>query len=274
MSAVPITTPPVPNDPGAFISLQGVGKHYGEGDATVDAIGSVTLDIRQGEFVSIVGPSGCGKSSLLQIVAGLLAGSRGTVHIAGRPVTEPPASLVYLFQQYSRSLFPWMTARENVRFAFEHHGRLDRKASDERCEKYLSMVGLRDNINRYPWEMSGGMQQRLAIARALAAEPKVLLLDEPFSAVDALTRMELHDLMLRLWKMTGLTILLVTHDVDEAVFLSDRIALLSPRPTQIAAVYTNHLPRPRHQVSTREEPEFLALRNQLLRRLLGAPAES
>ena len=251
-----------------LLAVRGIGKTFGTPGAEVIAIQSVDLGIGEGEFVSIVGPSGCGKSTLLQIIAGLMTPSSGEVRLAGEPIIEPPQGMVYLFQQYSRSLFPWLTVEENVAFGFRHSHSLSSKAIEDRCIRYLDMVGLADFRRRYPWELSGGMQQRVAIARALAAEPRVLLLDEPFSSVDALTRLELQGLLLKLWSEAGFTVLLVTHDVEEAVYLSDRIALLTRRPAHLAEVFVNALPRPRSPVESREDPRFLQLRHELLTRLL------
>ncbi len=250
------------------LSVRQVGKTFDTTGDRVVAIRSVDLSVAEGEFVSIVGPSGCGKSTLLQIIAGLIPASAGEVLLQGQAVAGPPAGLVYLFQQYSRSLLPWLTVEQNVGFGFRHTRRLPSREASERCVRYLDMVGLADFRKRYPWELSGGMQQRVAIARALAAEPRVLLLDEPFSSVDALTRLELHELIMDLWSRTGLTILLVTHDVEEAVYLSDRIVLLTRRPAQVAEVFANTLPRPRSAVESREDRRFLELRHELLTRLL------
>lgn len=253
-----------------LLVIKGVSKTYGSAAQGVMAIRTVDLTVRAGEFMSIVGPSGCGKSTLLQIAAGLLPATVGEVQLGGTKVTSPPEGMVCLFQQYSRSLFPWLTVEDNVRFAFDHHASLDRGKSGERCRRYLEMVGLADFRRNYPWELSGGMQQRVAIARALAAEPRILLLDEPFSSVDALTRLELHGLIMDIWSRTGVTILLVTHDVDEAVFLSDRIALLTKRPSVLAKLFENKLPRPRDPVSSGEDPDFLSLRHELLSRVLDS----
>lgn len=254
-----------------LLEVRQVGKVFGATAEPVVAIRSVDLSVATGEFVSIVGPSGCGKSTLLQIIAGLIPASAGEVLLDGRAVSAPPEGVVYLFQQYSRSLLPWLTVEKNVRFGFRHVSHMSgasTREAEERCVHYLDMVGLADFRRRFPWELSGGMQQRVAIARALAAEPRMLLLDEPFSSVDALTRLELHGLILELWGRTGLTILLVTHDVEEAVYLSDRIALLTRRPAQVAEVFANALPRPRSPVESREDPRFLELRHELLTRLL------
>jgi NitT/TauT family transport system ATP-binding protein len=245
-----------------LLQVRGVAKTYDAQGGQVTALQGIDLGVAKGEFVAIVGPSGCGKSTLLQIVAGLVPASAGEVLLDGQRVVAPPEGVVYLFQQYSRSLMPWLTVEENASFGLQDgQGR-------ERCVPYLEMVGLADFGKRYPWELSGGMQQRVAIARALAAQPRVLLLDEPFSSVDALTRLELHGLILDLWSKAGLTILLVTHDVEEAVYLSDRIALLTRRPAVVARVYDNAVPRPRMPVESREDPGFVTLRHELLTRLL------
>jgi len=251
-----------------LLDVRRVAKTFEAQAGQVVAIRSVDLGVARGEFVSIVGPSGCGKSTLLQIIAGLTPASSGEVLLEGRTVVAPPEGLVYLFQQYSRSLMPWLSVEKNVSFGFRHASSASSREAHERCVHFLDMVGLVDFRRRYPWELSGGMQQRVAIARALAAEPAVLLLDEPFSSVDALTRMELHGLILNLWSKTGITILLVTHDVEEAVYLSDRIALLTRRPAEVAEIFVNAVPRPRSLVESREDPRFLELRHELLTRLL------
>jgi NitT/TauT family transport system ATP-binding protein len=257
--------------PRPVLAFHGVRKSFAAEGDEIEAIRKVDLEVGEGEFVSIVGPSGCGKSTLLQISAGLLAASQGEVRLNGVPVSGPPEGMVYLFQQYSRSLMPWLTVEQNVSFGFRHLRKASGHEIAERCRRFLGMVGLAEFGSRYPWQLSGGMQQRVAIARALAAEPRVLLLDEPFSSVDALTRLELHVLLLRLWAQARFTVLLVTHDVDEAVYLSDRIALLTRRPAEVAEVFTNPLPRPRDPVESREDRRFLDLRHELLSRLLKSP---
>ena len=244
-----------------LLQVRRVAKTFDAQEGQVVALRSIDLTVLEGEFVSVVGPSGCGKSTLLQIIAGLVPASSGEVLLEGRAVVAPPEGVVYLFQQYSRSLMPWLTVEKNVQFGLQ-------SAAPERCVHFLEMVGLADFRGRYPWELSGGMQQRVAIARALAAEPRVLLLDEPFSSVDALTRLDLNGLIMDLWTRTGITILLVTHDVEEAVYLSDRVALLTRRPAEVAQVFTNALPRPRSPVESREDSRFLELRHELLTRLL------
>ena len=249
------------------LKISGLSKTF-PGKRPLLAVGDFSLDVRGGEFLSIVGPSGCGKSTLLQIVAGLLPATSGCVELGGRDVTGEPANMVYLFQQYGKSLLPWMTVEENVVFAFNHRLRLSRAEARERCREHLAMVGLADFAHAYPWQLSGGMQQRVAIARALSANPSVLLMDEPFSSVDALTRVELQALILELWERQRFTAVLVTHDVDEALFLADRVVVLTARPATIAEVIDTHLPRPRRAVEVHESKKFLALRHRLLEKLL------
>ena len=245
------------------LQLSAISKTYGDG---TPALSGIDLDVQQAEFLAVVGPSGCGKSTLLQIAAGLMPASSGRVSLGDKQVEEPPGELVYLFQQYSKSLFPWRTVEDNVAFAVEHQrGRAEAR---EHGRRFLAMVGLAEFADRYPSQLSGGMQQRVAIARALAAEPRVLLMDEPFSSVDALTRMELQALVLDLWEKQRFTAVLVTHDVDEAVFLADRVAVLSARPSTVVKCLPTGLARPRDKIASREDPKFLALRHELLDMLL------
>lgn len=262
----------------AHLRLDQVGKVFGgrgRDDAYV-AFDRITIDVAPSEFVAIVRPSGCGKSTLLRIAAGLIDATQGTVTLDGAPIHSPPPGVVYLFQQYAKSLFAWRTILDNVRFPLEAMGRGSRAEQRARARDLLAQVGLAGFEDRYPWQLSGGMQQRVAIARALAAEPRVLLLDEPFSAVDALTRLDLQALVLDLWTQNRFTAVLVTHDVDEAVFMADRVAILSQRPTTIADMVEVGLARPRDPIETRERPRFLELRHQLTSMLLGraAPAHA
>jgi NitT/TauT family transport system ATP-binding protein len=245
-----------------YLELSGIQKTFGSGNAQTHALGHIDLSVKEGEFLAIVGPSGCGKSTLLQIAAGLTSATAGSVHFNGERVTEPPAGIVYLFQQYGNSLFPWRTVLANVAFAVEHKPGMTRDRIREHSRRYLEMVGLREFGDRYPWQLSGGMQQRVTIARALAAEPRILLMDEPFSSVDALTRLELHALILNLWTLQKFT-------VEEAVFLADRIAVLSKRPSSVTRVIETGLARPRDSINTSEQPRFLALRHEILSMLLG-----
>jgi NitT/TauT family transport system ATP-binding protein len=257
----------------SFLSIRNVSKTFAlaKGEPVL-ALQQISLDIKEGEFLAVLGPSGCGKSTLLQIIAGLVPASSGQVLLSNKPVTAPPRDMVYLFQQYNKSLFVWRTVANNVAFPLENRGM---KAAEirERCAEYLRIVGLAGFEKHYPWQLSGGMQQRVAIARALAAQPSVLLMDEPFSAVDALTRLELQSLVLDIWSKQRLTVVLVTHDVDEAVFLADRVAMLTRRPSTIAFVSETELPRPRDAMATREDPRFLALRHRLVETLLKRQTE-
>ena len=230
------------------------------------AIGNLTCAVEAGEFVSFVGPSGCGKTTLLMSIAGLLAPTSGKVIVNGKEVSGPPPNLVLLFQEYNKSLFAWRSVLGNVRFGVDARG--DRNAEGEaRARKLIELVGLKGFEKHYPWELSGGMQQRVAIARALAYEPQVLLMDEPFGALDALTRLELEDLLLRLWAELKTTILFITHDIEEAIYLSDRIWVLSRRPSHIVQEIAIDFARPRHQVNSRAEKRFMEIRNEIYRQI-------
>jgi NitT/TauT family transport system ATP-binding protein len=250
-----------------IIEVRRLSHAFSVSGSHVPVFQDVSINVRRGEFLSILGPSGCGKSTLLQIMAGLIPYDAGEVCFNGERVQGPPPAMVYLFQQYTKSLLPWRSVIGNIGFAMEGRG-ISRDQRRERGLDYLRIVGLADFANHYPWQLSGGMQQRVAIARALAAEPTVLLMDEPFSAVDALTRLELQSLLLDIWAKTGLTVVLVTHDVDEAVFMADRVAMLSHRPASVDRVVATDLPRPRDSVATRELSHFLDLRRGLLDTLL------
>lgn len=219
------------------------------------ALDRIGFQVEKGEFVSFVGPSGCGKTTLLMVISCLIPPTGGRVLIQNRTVSAPSDEMAVVFQDYSRSLFPWRTVLRNVTFGLEMK-RL--RAADARtlALRALESVGLTGFENHYPWQLSGGMQQRVAIARALAYEPSILLMDEPFAAVDAQTRGELEDLLLGLWARFGQTVLFVTHDIEEAVYLSDRVFVLSARPASILDTVEVCLPRPRDQLATRESGEF------------------
>jgi len=245
-----------------ILSVSGLGKRYE--NAGPAALADLTFDVLEGEFLVIVGPSGGGKTTLLRLLCGLTSPTAGSVQLDGHLVTSPPRETAIVFQDYSRSLFPWLTVNRNVLFPL----RRDREPRSEklgRVERMLSEVGLEGVGKKYPWQLSGGMQQRVAIARALVSRPEILLLDEPFASVDALTRAELQDLVLRLHERDekGVTIVHVTHDIDEAVYLADRVLVLSGTPGHIAASVDVPLSRPREQTETRSSPQFLALRNEL-----------
>jgi NitT/TauT family transport system ATP-binding protein len=214
--------------------------------------------------VCVVGPSGCGKTTLLKCMSGLLEPTAGAIELNGTRVTGPPEEMALVFQEYSRSLLPWMSARGNVMLPLRHK-RLDKAERTKLVEEAVEAVGLTGFIDRYPWELSGGMQQRVAIARALAYQPQILLMDEPFASVDAQTRGDLEDLILQVRDRFGVTILFVTHDIDESVYLADRIVVLTPSPASVREVLTVDLPHPRDQVETKELPEFARLRAHVYR---------
>jgi NitT/TauT family transport system ATP-binding protein len=246
-----------------LLSLIHVSKFYpGPERKEVRVLEDICFDLPRGEFSSIVGPSGCGKTTLLKLSAGLLSTSAGMVRFENAAVDDPPAGAVYLSQQYSKSLFPWRTVRQNVEFPLENAG-LPRSERRARAYDVLRGVGLENAIDHYPWQLSGGMQQRVAIARAIAARPRLLLMDEPFSSVDALTRMELQDLIMRAWSEHRLTVLLVTHDIEEAIYLSDRVAVMVRNPTRIVETIPVNLSRPRDQLRTREASRFIELRHHI-----------
>jgi len=258
-----------------ILDVQSLSKSYRQaGGETTVAIGNITCQVEAGEFVSFVGPSGCGKTTLLMSIAGLLAPSSGRVIVNGKEVSGPPANLVLLFQEYNKSLFAWRSVLGNVRFGLAARGaRSTGAAAEDKARELIQLVGLKGFENHYPWELSGGMQQRVAIARALAYEPEVLLMDEPFGSLDALTRLELEDTLLRLWAELKTTILFITHDIEEAIYLSDRIWVLSRRPSQIIQELKSDFSRPRHQVTTRADARFMELRNDIYRQIgnQGAP---
>jgi NitT/TauT family transport system ATP-binding protein len=226
------------------------------------AIERVSLQAADGELVTIVGPSGCGKSTLLRCVAGLLQPTSGRVVLNGTPVTAVPDRLAVVFQDYSRSLYPWLSVRDNVALPLRRTQRR-RAARNAAALSALDAVGLTDTADKYPWQLSGGMQQRVAIARALACDPVLLLMDEPFGSVDAQTREDLEDLVLRVRGERDITILLVTHDIDESVYTGDRVIVLTPSPGRVRADITVDLPRPRDQITTKELREFAHLRTEV-----------
>lgn len=253
----------------AEIEISSVGKTYEARTGEVAALSDVSLRIASGSFVSVVGRSGCGKSTLLRLLAGLIRPTTGTVRISGRAVDGPPREARYVFQDYGQSLLPWKTVGENVRFGLAHAYRPDADRDfATAAEEHLAMVGLAGVSSRYPWELSGGMQQRVAIARAVSARPSVLLMDEPFSSIDALSRAQLQDMLLTLWARLNITIVCVTHDIEEAIYLSDRVIVLAPDGAGVAADVAIELPRPRSQVETRELDAYLHYRRQLLRLVL------
>jgi NitT/TauT family transport system ATP-binding protein len=238
------------------LDLQGVTKVFGRGDAAVHALGPLDLAIEPGSFVSIVGPSGCGKSTLLRIVAGLEAHTKGSIRRRGIPLDGPSRDVGVVFQDHV--LFPWATVLENVLLPAEVFG-LPKEAARERALELLRLTGLRDFAHQRPQALSGGMKQRAAFCRALLADPQLLLLDEPFGALDALTREELSLELSRLWGELGRTALLITHDIEEAILLGDRVIIMSPRPGRIRMDIPVDLPRPR-DVTTAKHPRFIEIK--------------
>jgi NitT/TauT family transport system ATP-binding protein len=247
-----------------MLEIKSLAKTYGTGANAAHAVGNVSFSIDEGEFVCVVGPSGCGKTTLLKCVAGLLPPSAGEILLRGSRVTSPPERMALVFQEYSRSLMPWLSVRNNVLLPLRHK-KLTKRERTSLVEDALGAVGLLRFMDRYPWQLSGGMQQRVAIARALAYQPSILLMDEPFASVDAQTRGDLEDLVLGVRDEFGITILFVTHDIDESVYLSDRIVVLSHSPTEVKEVIPVGLPRPRDQIATKALPDFADLRARVYR---------
>ncbi|MDG6257170.1 MAG: ABC transporter ATP-binding protein [Methanomicrobiaceae archaeon] len=240
------------------LSIDRVSKVFEkkQGEVVV-ALDDISLEIEETEFVCFVGPSGCGKTTLLRIIAGLETATSGEVSLMGAPIRGPDPKRGMVFQEYS--LFPWRTVKNNITFGLEMRG-VPKADQVSAAETYLAMVGLEQFREAYPYELSGGMRQRVAIARALANEPEVLLMDEPFGALDAQTRNAMQRELLEIWEKTQKTILFVTHSVDEAVFLADRIVILSPRPGRICDTIRVDLPRPRERTG----PEFADVRRYVL----------
>ena len=246
------------------LEIRQVGKTYGAGAKATRAIANVSFRVADREFVCVVGPSGCGKTTLLKCVGGLLRPSSGEVLLRGKRVNAPPEEMGFVFQEYGRSLMPWLSVRKNVLLPLRHKS-LGRRERGALVEEALEAVGLTRFIDHYPWQLSGGMQQRVAIARALAYQPSILLMDEPFASVDAQTRGDLEDLILQVRDEFAVTILFVTHDIDESVYLSDRVVVLTHAPTEVKEIIDVDLPFPRDQIATKELSEFTHLRGHVAR---------
>jgi NitT/TauT family transport system ATP-binding protein len=255
-----------------MLEVRNVAKKYLRSGEATPALSPVTFTVPDRQFVSIVGPSGCGKTTLLRCIAGLIEPSDGTITVGGHIVKGPPAQTVYVFQEYSRSLFPWRRLLGNVTYPLE--GKFSTGEAREKARRYIEMVGLGGFEAHYPWEMSGGMQQRAAIARALVNEPEFLLMDEPFGSLDAQTRTQLEDSLLGLWAAQPRTVLFVTHDIDEAIYLSDRVIVMSARPGRILEDIRIDLPRPRDQIETKEDRRFAEYRRRVFELILDRKAES
>lgn len=226
------------------LMIQGLNKRYGD----LAALKNVSFDVKDGEFVCVIGPSGCGKTTLLRIVAGLTPPTSGCVIVDGEEIRGPSRDRGFVFQEYT--LLPWRTARENIELGLELQG-IAKEECFKLAQKYIDLVRLKGFEDAYPKELSGGMQQRVAIARALITDPEIILMDEPFGALDAQTRNLMQEELLRIWQTSNKTILFVTHNVDEAVFLADRIIVLTARPGKVKKVITVGIPHPRNRTGTK-----------------------
>ena len=260
----------------AIISVKNMSKTFRTTDgSTVHALENINLEVEQGEFISLIGPSGCGKSTLLRIIADLIPSSSGEVLVNGKPAAQARQDQDYGFVFQSPTLYDWRTVLKNVQLPLEIM-KYPKGKQVERARAMLQMVELGDFENKYPWQLSGGMQQRVSIARALAFEPKILLMDEPFGALDEMTRERMNNELLRIWAaMTGMTVIFVTHSISEAVYLSTRVVVLKPRPGQIAEIINIDLPQPRSP-GTRDLDPFFHHSNQVrhtLRAGVGSTAE-
>jgi NitT/TauT family transport system ATP-binding protein len=250
-----------------MLEVKGLRKVYRSGSREVEALRDLTFTVAEGELVCLVGPSGCGKTTLLRCIAGLLDPTSGEVTVGDK------SGLAIVFQEYGRSLFPWMTVRDNVDLPLRQK-KVPKARRRELVAEALTAVGLDGTESAYPWQLSGGMQQRVAIARAVAYEPSILLMDEPFAAVDAQTRADLEDLVRSLWQRLGMTILFVTHDIDEAVYLGQRVLMLSASPTVVQDELTVDLPAERDQLHTRADPRFVTLRTRVYEQIQRAKLET
>ena len=248
-----------------ILELQGLRKSYGRSEVLAD----VDFAVHRGEFVCVVGPSGAGKTTLLKCIAGLIRPSGGRAVFEGEEVSEPPARLAVIFQDYSRSLLPWLTVEKNLLLPLKKP-KFPRATRARLIEESLENVGLSGKGRLYPWEMSGGMQQRAAIARGLAYQPDVLLMDEPFAAVDAQTRIDLEDLVLEMRRRLDMTVLFVTHDIDEAVYMADRVIVLSGAPARVARDIRVDLPAERDQVRTKNLARYGELRAEVFELIQAA----
>jgi NitT/TauT family transport system ATP-binding protein len=255
-------------NPGPVVRLSDVGRVFARRDGSeMTALEGIDLDIRRGEFVSLIGPSGCGKSTLLRIIGDLIKPSSGSVIVNGKPADRARRDRDYGMVFQAPVLFDWRTVEDNVKLPLEIQG-LDAGRRQAKAAEMLELVELEDFVHHYPWQLSGGMQQRVAIARALAFEPSILLMDEPFGALDEMTRERMNSEVQRIWDRTGTTIVFVTHSIPEAVFMSSRVVVMSPRPGRIASVIEVDLPRPRDE-ETRESDRYFEVVTQVREALRG-----
>ena len=250
------------------VSLDGVGKTFDAEGEAVEAVSGISLEIGRGEFVSLIGPSGCGKSTLLRLIGDLTDASAGSVQVNGKPARQARLDRDYGMVFQSPVLFDWRTVEDNVRLPLELFGH-DRASQVARAAEMLELVGLTEFARRHPYELSGGMQQRVAIARALAFSPSLLLMDEPFGALDEMTRERMNSEVLSIWERTGITVVFVTHSIPEAVFLSSRVAVMSARPGRVTRLVNVDLPRPRG-LETRESARYFNLITEVREALRGS----
>jgi NitT/TauT family transport system ATP-binding protein len=254
----------VPATQNGAIRLRNVNIHFGEGKTAVQALRGIDLDVGAGELVSVLGPSGCGKSTIIGAVAGFTRVSSGALEVDGQPVRAPGPDRGVVFQQHT--LFPWKTVLENVAFGLKMRG-IGKQERTGAAREILAHVGLSEFLEHYPHQLSGGMQQRVNLARVLINRPRVILMDEPFCSLDAQTRLQMQQMLLRLWHEFHMTVVFVTHDVDEAVFLSDRVVVLSRRPGMVKAELAVNLPRPR-TIELLTRPDFMDIKREALDLLL------
>jgi NitT/TauT family transport system ATP-binding protein len=242
------------------ISIQNLDKRYKARDGDVPALSNINLDVAEGEFVTIIGPSGCGKSTLLYVLGGFIPADGGTIRVDGKEITGPGIDRGVVFQEYA--LFPWLTVIQNICYGLEMTG-MQRAGREQVAHRLIRTIGLEGFENRFPRELSGGMKQRVAIARTLAYDPKILLLDEPFGALDSQTRETMQDELLRLWLAQRKTVVMVTHDVDEAVYLSERVLVMSKRPGRIVREFQVAIDRRGSREETVLSDAFIRLRNEV-----------
>ena len=252
-----------------LLSVRGLKKIYQTDGGNIEAVRDLTFDLGKNETTCLVGPSGSGKTTLLKCIAGLLEPTSGEVILDGKKVTGPPKKMAVVFQEYGRSLFPWLRVAENVELPLKTAG-VPKAERDKLVADALENVGLSHVPKSYPWQLSGGMQQRVAIARAIAYQPEMLLMDEPFAAVDAQTRADLEDLVRKVRKELGISVLFVTHDIDESVYLAERVIMLSSSPTVVQEDLVVDLPAERDQLNTRALPRFTELRHHVYEQIQKA----
>ena len=254
---------PVHATSGPVLSVRSLRKAFHVNGTERLAVADVSFDVQRSEFVCVVGPSGAGKTTLLRCLAGLMPPTSGEARFEGEALRRVPEQVGVVFQDYGRSLYPWLTVNRNIALPLKVRG-VDKPTRTERIGEVLAAVGLAGEGRHYPWQLSGGMQQRVAIARSLVYRPELLLMDEPFASVDAQTRFELEDLILRVRDEFNITVVFITHDIDEAVYLADRIVVLSSSPGVVREIVDVSLPRPRDQIATKKAERFAELRRHIL----------